>query len=158
MTNRSREIYRRSDGRRVSLYVAYMKRQRQGKELVGLRTAPLHARAVFIAVRVGKDKVSANRTVIDRSSAHTSAVFWYYINGTGYAHRSLAKLATIKQAFLHGRTDGALVLVTAGSRTGESEEPWKTQEDFGRHYFSSHAERICHEDARFARHPCGDLA
>jgi hypothetical protein len=87
-------------------------------------------------LRVGEEKIPANRTVIDTSSPHTSAVFWYYINGTGYADRYLTKLATIKQAFLHGRTDGALVLVIAESRTGESEEPWKAQEEFAGTVFS----------------------
>ncbi|MBK5280607.1 MAG: hypothetical protein JJE16_00805, partial [Nitrospiraceae bacterium] len=32
--------------------------------------------------------------------------------------------------FLRGRTDGALVLVSAELRTGESEELWQAQEEF----------------------------
>jgi hypothetical protein len=47
-----------------------------------------------------------------------------------YADRSQAKLATIKQAFLRGRTDGALVLVSAELQPGQSEEQWKAQEEF----------------------------
>ena len=47
-----------------------------------------------------------------------------------YADRAQAKLATIRQAFLRGRTDGALVLVSAAPRIGQSEEQWKAQEAF----------------------------
>jgi EpsI family protein len=122
--------YRAPDGRRVQLYVAYMRVQQQGKELVGLRTAPLHERAIATDLRIGAVPLSANRTTIDQSRRHMPAVFWYHINGMSYADRSQAKLATIKQAFLSRRTDGALVLVTAEPQTGQSENHWKAQEEF----------------------------
>jgi EpsI family protein len=122
--------YRAPDGRRVHLYVAYMKVQQQGKELVGMVTAPLHERAIATDLRIGAASLSANRTLIDKPRQHIPAVFWYHINGMSYANRSQAKLATIKQAFLRGRTDGALVLVSAEPRTGQSEEYWKEQEEF----------------------------
>ena len=122
--------YRAPDGRRVQLYVAYTKAQQQGKELVGMATAPLHERAIATDLRMGAVSLSANRTLIDKTQRHIPAFFWYHINGRSYADRSYAKLATIKQAFLRGRTDGALVLVSAEPRTGQSEEHWKAQEEF----------------------------
>ncbi|CAE6758852.1 exosortase W [Nitrospira defluvii] len=122
--------YRAPDGRRVNLYVAYTNTQRQGKELVGMETAPLHEKANAIALRVGEGVVPANRTVLEKSRRSIPAVFWYHINGRSYAGRTQAKLATIEQAFLRGRTDGALVLVSAEPRSGGSEEPWKAQEEF----------------------------
>jgi EpsI family protein len=122
--------YRAPDGRRVHLYVGYTKTQRQGKELVGMETAPLHERAIATDLRIGAVSLPANRTFIDKSHRHIPAVFWYHIDGMSYADRSQAKLATIKQAFLRGRTDGALVLVSAELRTGQSEEQWKVQEEF----------------------------
>jgi len=122
--------YRTPDGRRVNLYVAYTKTQRQGKELVGMGTAPLHGKANAIALRVGEGVVPANRTVLEKSRRSNPALFWYHINGRSYAGRIQAKLATIEQAILRGRTDGALVLVSAGPRSGGSEEPWKAQEEF----------------------------
>jgi EpsI family protein len=122
--------YRASDGRRVNLYIAYTKSQRQGKELVGMETAPLHKEALATALRMGEDSIPANRTFLGNRRRPAPAVFLYYINGMGFADRSLAKLATIKQAFLRGRTDGALVLVSAEPRSGGSEEPWKAQEEF----------------------------
>lgn len=122
--------YRASDGRRVALYVAYTKTQRQGKELVGLRTAPLHENALPTILTIGDQVVSANRTMFEQGRGHIPALFWYQIDGTSYADRSSAKLATIKQAFSRGRTDGALVLVFSNMRTGNREESWKMQEEF----------------------------
>ena len=122
--------YRAPDGRRVNLYVAYTKTQRQGKELVGMGTAPLHEKANATVLRVGEGSVPANRTFLDKSRRPVPVTFWYHINGTSYADRNLAKLATIKQAVLRGRTDGALVLVSAEPRSGGNEEPWKAQEEF----------------------------
>lgn len=122
--------YRAPDGRRVHLHIAYTKTQRQGKELVGMQTAPLHERALAMALRVGEGSVPANRTILDKSRQPISAVFWYHINGTSYGDRNVAKLATIKQALQRGRTDGALVLVSADPRNDQSDQPWKAQEEF----------------------------
>jgi hypothetical protein len=36
----------------------------------------------------------------------------------------------VKQALLRGRTDGALVLVSAEPRSGGNEEAWRMQEEF----------------------------
>lgn len=122
--------YRAPDGQRIHLYIAYTNSQRQGKELVGMDTAPLHKRAIATDFRIGAVSLPANRTFIDQSHRQIPAVFWYDINGMSYADRTQAKLATITQAFLRGRTDGALVLVSAEPRTGQSEELWKAQEEF----------------------------
>lgn len=122
--------YRASDGRRVNLSVTYTKTQRQGKELVGMGTAPLHEKANATALRVGEDSVWVNRTLMDQSRRPVPALFWYHINGMSYTDRTLAKLATLKQAFLQGRTDGALIIVSTEPRKEGGEESWKTQEAF----------------------------
>jgi EpsI family protein len=122
--------YRAPDGRRVNLSVAYTKTQRQGKELVGMGTAPLHEKANATALRLGEDSVPVNRTFMDQNRRLVPVTFWYHINGTSYADRNLAKLATIKQAFVRGRTDGALVMVSTEPRKDQSEDSWQTQEAF----------------------------
>ena len=103
--------YRASDGRRVQLSVAYRKSQRQGQELVGQETAPLHTEATATMVGTGNDAIPMNRTVLRNRGRAVPALFWYHIDGRGYTDPVHAKLATVKQALLHGRTDGALVLV-----------------------------------------------
>ena len=122
--------YRAPDGRRVHLYIGYTNTQRQGKELVGMATAPLHEKAIATDLRIGGVSLPANRTFIDKSHRPIPAVFWYHINGMSYADRTQAKVATMKQAFLRGRTDGALMLVSAEPRTDQSDESWKRQEEF----------------------------
>ncbi len=122
--------YRRADGQQMHLYVAYTKAQRQGKELVGLQTAPLHEHAVAAALPVGEGSEQANRTFIVRSRRSIPALFWYHIDGASYRDRYQAKFATVKQALLRGRTDGALVLVSAEPRSGGNEEAWRMQEEF----------------------------
>lgn len=122
--------YRASDGRRVNLYVAYTTSQRHGKEVVGIGTAPLHTAAMTTMLGVGEESIPVNRTFLGKRGQPAPAVFWYHINGMGYADPVLAKLATIKQAFLLGRTDGALVLVSAEPRSGGNDENWMAQEEF----------------------------
>ncbi len=122
--------YRRADGQRMHLYVAYTKTQRQGKELVGLQTAPLHEQAAVTILPVGKGSVRTNRTVFDEGRRSLPALFWYYIDGTSYADRAEAKMATIQQSLFHGRADGALVLVFAEPRSGGREAAWRAEEDF----------------------------
>ena len=122
--------YRASDGRRVTLFVAYTKSQRQGKELVGMDTAPLHTEAVATMLGGGDYSIPLNRTVLGKRGRPVPAMFWYHIDGLGYAGQVRAKLATIKQAFLRGRTDGALVLVSAEPRSGLNAESWKAPEEF----------------------------
>ncbi|HMU31578.1 MAG TPA: exosortase W [Nitrospira sp.] len=122
--------YRDSDGRRVNVYVAYTKSQRQGKELVGMETAPLHTGAIAAMLGRREDAIAVNRTVFDERGRPVPSLFWYHINGSSYTDRVEAKLATIKQALLRGRTDGALVLVSAEPRSRENDDPWKAQEEF----------------------------
>lgn len=125
-----RRTYRAPDGRRVNLYVAYTKSQRQGKELVGMETAPLHTEAMATRLETGEHSIAVNRTVLDQRGRHVPVLFWYHINGTGHADPVQAKLATIKQALRHGRTDGALVVMSAEPRNGENDQTWKMQEEF----------------------------
>lgn len=127
--------YRAPDGRRVNLHVAYTKTQRQGKELVGMGTAPLHEKANATVLRVGEDLVPVNRTFMEQNRRSIPVMFWYHIHGMSYTDRTLAKLATVKQAFLRGRTDGAFVLLSAESRNGEREDSWKTQQEFAEAIF-----------------------
>lgn len=122
--------YRTFDGRRVHLYIVYTRSQRQGAELVGMATAPLHEKAIATAVALGAGTQAANRTSLDQRRQSIPALFWYHVDGTGYAGRYQAKLATVTQALLRGRTDGALVLLSAEPRDDQSAAQWRAQEEF----------------------------
>jgi len=58
--------------------------------------------------------------------------------------------------FLRGRTDGALVLVSAEPRTGQSEEQWKAQEEFAGVVFPL-CESISHERDHPTHHSRSDF-
>lgn len=122
--------YQAQDGRRVRLSIAYMTAQHQGKELVGYGTRYLHDGAIAKNLLIGPELLSVNRTYIDKDHQHIPVLFWYHLNGVSYTDPYQAKLATIKQAFLHGRTDGALVLVSAEPHIVQSDRPWQSQEQF----------------------------
>lgn len=122
--------YRTVDGRRVQLYIGYTTSQRQGKELVGMATAPLHEKAIATVVRAGAGMQAANHTLVNQRRQSIPALFWYHVDGTGYAGRYQAKLATVTQALLRGRTDGALVLLSAEPRHDQDARQWQAQEEF----------------------------
>lgn len=122
--------YRGPGGRRVSLSISYTRAQRQGKEVVGMQTAPLHDKAHATILRVGSDSVSANRTTLGTGRRTSPAVFWYHIDGTGYGDRYQAKLATLTQAVRHGRTDAALVLLSGEPRIDQGTDEWTSLEEF----------------------------
>ena len=96
-----------------------------------MKTAFLHEKAVATESldRSGFSS-PANHTFLDQFRRPVPAVFWYQINGTSYADRSLAKLATVRQAFLHGRTDGALVAVISEPRHDQADDQWKALKEF----------------------------
>jgi EpsI family protein len=120
--------YRGPDGQRVSLYIVHMDSQRQGKELVNVTTAPLHERAAVTDLWVKSTSMPLNRTVVGKHEI--PALFWYRISGMSYANRYVAKLATIKQAFLHGHTAGSFVLIYADPQTDPGYTQWKRQKQF----------------------------
>jgi EpsI family protein len=128
LTNHLSRTYRAPDGRRVNLYVAYTKTQRQGKELVGMETAPLHEKADATVLRVEEGSVPANRTFI-KAGARPGDVLVSH-QRDGLRRSQSGKAGDDQTGLLRGRTDGALVLVSAEPRSDGSEEPWKAQEAF----------------------------
>jgi EpsI family protein len=115
----------RSDGdRTIQLYVAYLRSQRQGKEVVDYRTARLHEDADAVEVEVAPGRlIRVNRGHIRDRQENRRIFFWYEINGRVIADRYNGKLATVWQALFKGRTSGALVLIAAppGRRDGDVE-------------------------------------
>jgi EpsI family protein len=103
----------RSDGdRMIQLYVAYLRSQRQGKEVVDYRTARLHEDADAVEVEVAPGRfIRVNRGYLGDRQENRRIFFWYEINGRVIAERYKGKLATVWQALFKGRTSGALVLI-----------------------------------------------
>ena len=125
--------YRNRRGQQIHLYVAYLKSQRQGKEIVGERTALLHQDTDEVKIQVAPERfLSVNRTRSREVQQARSILFWYDVNDRVIANRYRAKAATIVGALLFGRTNGALVLIAGG---GDGEENHQSEEAFVKELF-----------------------
>ena len=105
-------VYRNSHEQRIQLYVAHMGAQRQGKEIVNYRTVQLHQGTDEVQITLGAgDSIAVNQGYLRNSYRRYEILFWYDINGRVIANRNRAKLATLVDAFMQGRTNGALVII-----------------------------------------------
>ena len=110
-------VYGKADGSMVTLYIAYLSSQTQGRELVNYLTSPLHQEAVEATITIGAESQPVNIGFFsgDRQS-RKPILFWYALNGRAYADRYQAKAATIAQALMHEGSNGALVLIAGESK------------------------------------------
>jgi EpsI family protein len=112
--------YRNNQGRTIHLYVAYLRSQRQGKEVVDYRTARLHEDAEAVKIEVAPARsILVNRGHLRDRQRSQRIFFWYEINGRVIADRYQGKLASVWQAISRGRTNGALVVVSQDT-TGQT--------------------------------------
>jgi EpsI family protein len=114
-------VYQNHESRPIQLYVAYLASQRQGKKLADYRTAALHqdAGALTITLPPGR-ATTVNRGHFRGPDTEHQVIFWYDMNGRIIADRYRARLETLRDALVHGRTNGALVLI-AGAPGDEAQ-------------------------------------
>jgi len=121
--------YRNDQDRTIHLYVAYLRSQRQGKEVVDYRTARLHEDAEGVQIEMAPARfISINRGHLRDRQNDQRIFFWYEVNGRVIADRYQGKLASVWQVLSRGRTNGALVVISQdttrqnGSGMGAAEE------------------------------------
>lgn len=117
-------IYRADAGEEVRLLVSYFESQTQGKELVSPSTAKLHAQATRIKLNAGQRGVGEMNQTVQQGAeqGRRLLLFWYDVNGRLVAGQYAAKWYTVWDAIVHGRTNGALVCVTADLASGDPQE------------------------------------
>ena len=121
--------YRNDEGRTIQLYVAYLRAQRQGKEVVDYRTARLHEDAEAVGIEVAPARfISINRGHLRDRQRNQRIFFWYEVDGRVIADRFQSKLASVWQAMSRGRTNAALVVV-APDATGPDRGGIETAEE-----------------------------
>jgi EpsI family protein len=104
--------YRDISGSRLKLYIGYLRRQEQGKELVGSASARLVASASALPLELDTNEtVSINHILQGVGSHARQGLFWYDINGRVVANPYSAKAYSIQDALLRRRSNGALVMV-----------------------------------------------
>lgn len=127
-----REYPLQAGGGRIQLYVAYFAAQGQGREIVNDRTGHLHQRAERVLLRAD-GAVAVNSGKVDLKDDSRQVVFWYEDNGRVNADRRQAKIATILNGVLAGRTNGALVLISAPAQAQAGEQAVRRElEEFAR--------------------------
>lgn len=106
--------YHGLSGGDVRLSLWYFESQTQGKELVSPGTAKLHADAKRVRLNLREQQdIELNRRFIHDGNRTQIVLFWYDLNGRILANPQMVKLYTAYDAVVHGRTNGALVWVSA---------------------------------------------
>jgi len=121
--------YRNRSGHSVVLYIGYFNDQSQGKELVGYRTSwKFHREDGRVTVPTGSSETyRINRAVAPDRDGSRAVLFWYDLNGRIIASRYEAKFWTLWDAIRRGRTNGALVAVSAS--LGQYDHPESAFDD-----------------------------
>ncbi len=98
----------------VNVYIAYFASQTQGKELVNYKTRSLEAGADPITLNTalyGAVTVRLKAT-LEKTGLKT-VLYWYSLSGRVVGQRHLAKAYTAYDAIFKGRTNGAVIMITA---------------------------------------------
>jgi EpsI family protein len=114
-------VYQNQKSQAIQLYVAYLTSQGQWKKIVDYRSAQLHEDAKVAGIKVGPGRIIAvNRGRLRGPRGECHIIFWYDIDGRIIADRYGAKLQTMWDALVYGRTNGAFVLLAtdAADNTG----------------------------------------
>ena len=113
-----RRAYSNRDGHVVEMYVGYFASQSQSKELASFRAADLHRSASPLTVPLSGDR--SFRANFVRLGEDVAAVFWYEIAGDVETSRVGAQLRTLWNTVSNGRSDGAVIVLSASAGSGPS--------------------------------------
>jgi EpsI family protein len=104
--------YRNQEGREIHLYVAYLKTQNQGKEIVNYRTGFFHKGGRERPIEIDpRTRIMVNAGYWEEEHRFYPVLFWYDINGEVFSDRYQAKIYGTLDAILRGRSNGAFVLL-----------------------------------------------
>lgn len=108
-------VYTNSAGDAVDLYVGYFDKQEHGRDLVNYRTfRKFHRGEEEMEIPSGfGGSFRVNRAVLQEGGERREVFFWYDLNGRVVANRYRAKIWSLWDALKRGRTDGAIVVISA---------------------------------------------
>ena len=111
--NELKRVYQDDRGHEIKLYIGYFRSQSQEREVVHYRFDPLQTNARKIPLDIESGVTNIKMSKSDEMNNRRSIYFWYNINGGVLTDRYAAKTATILHAFLHRRTNAAIVVIAA---------------------------------------------
>lgn len=147
-------LYRDNSNREIILYVAYFESQRQNKELIHHKLYRFYEYEEKVEIPAGiKGSVRINRTVLRDGTQLNLVLFYYTLNGRIVANRYKAKFMTALDGLIHGRTNGAVVIVFSRlSRLDELNEVQNHEIEFIRETFPVFKDRLLCEYENGNRH------
>jgi EpsI family protein len=106
--------YTGPSGRTVQLYVGYFGTQEQGREVINQQMLALEGDATRLRLTASDLAVPANALLQSAPSAASRyVIFWYDVNGRLVASGRVGKAWTAWEFVTRGRTNGAVVVITA---------------------------------------------
>jgi EpsI family protein len=105
-------------GRGLNLYIAYWDTQRKGAVihspkncLPGAGWEPVESSLLTIPLPPPHPPIIVNRYLIQKDREQQLVLYWYQSQGQAIAGEVPARIAMVKSALVHNRTDGAIVRV-----------------------------------------------
>ncbi|MGH7819836.1 MAG: exosortase C-terminal domain/associated protein EpsI [Candidatus Binatia bacterium] len=112
--------YEDPEGRSLWLYIGYWASQRRGAQmhspkhcLPGAGWDPLEAQRLRIDVGPPSGTIETNRFVVQNGSAQQVVLYWFQSQGSVVARELHSKLQLLQSALFRGRSDAAIVRLTA---------------------------------------------
>lgn len=106
------------DGRGLNLYIAYWDTQRKGAVihspkncLPGVGWEPVESSLLTIPLPPPHPPIIVNRYLIQKDREQQVVLYWYHSQGQVIAGEVPARIAMVRSALVHNRTDGAIVRV-----------------------------------------------
>jgi EpsI family protein len=103
-------------GRSLNLYIGYWNTQRKGAVihspkncLPGAGWEPVEASLLTIVLPAPYPPITVNRYLIQKDRDQVVVLYWYQSQGQAIAGEVPARIAMVKSAMVHNRTDGAIV-------------------------------------------------
>jgi EpsI family protein len=103
-------------GRGLNLYIGYWDTQRKGAVmhspkncLPGAGWEPVEASLLTIVLPAPYPPITVNRYLIQKDRDQVVVLYWYQSQGQAIAGEVPARIAMVKSAMVHNRTDGAIV-------------------------------------------------
>lgn len=106
------KAYKNLSGDRIMLYAGYFEFQNQNKELIHYSLQKIYKNSEVIEISIGlNNSIRVNKTILRENEKNFLVLSWYDLNGRIVASNYEAKLLTTLDGFIHGRTNGAVVVI-----------------------------------------------
>jgi EpsI family protein len=113
--------YQGRPDKKINFYAGYFASQGQDRKIVDYRLQRLFDLAERIRIPTGSgSRIEINKATLMNNGKRELILFWYDLNGRIIAGNAAAKMASLYDAVVRGRSNGALIIV--GTRIENSDD------------------------------------